>query len=94
MPGMRGPELMRALVGTGAMAHGFLISGDPGVVNLDLVEQQVGVPVRRLKKPLLPAELLRMLARLVSLKSAARGVEPFTGPDQISSFPRNREPQN
>jgi hypothetical protein len=85
---------MRAPVGTGAMAHGFLISRDPGAVNLDLVEQQVGVPVRLLKKPLLPAELLRMLARLVSPKSAARGAAPFTGTDQISSFPCNRKTQN
>jgi CheY-like chemotaxis protein len=94
MPGMSGPELMRALVGAGAIAHGFLISGDPGAVNFDLVEQQVGFPVRLLKKPILPAELLRMVAKLLSPKSAARGAAPFTGTDQISSFPRHREPQN
>jgi len=64
---------MRALVGTAAIPHGFLISSDPGAVNLDLVEQQVGVPVRLLKKPLLPAELLRMVTKLLSPKSAARG---------------------
>ena len=63
MPGIRGPEPMRALVGTEAMAHGFLISGDLSAVNLDLVEQQVGVPVRLLKKPLLPTDLLRMVAK-------------------------------
>ena len=89
MPGMRGPELMRALVGTGAIAHGFFISGDPGAVNLDLVAQQVGVPVRLLKKPLLPPELLTMVAELLSPKSAARGVAAFTGTDHISSFPRH-----
>jgi hypothetical protein len=82
---------MRALVGTGAIAYRFLISGDPGAVNLDLVEQQVGVPVRLLKKPLLPAELLRVVAKLLSPKSAARGscTHSWDGSDfLISAQPR------
>jgi CheY-like chemotaxis protein len=93
-PGMRGPAPMRAMPGTGAISHAFLISGDLGAVNLDLLEQQVDVPVRLLKNPLLPAELLRMVARVLSPKPADRGAVPFTGADQISSFSRHPEFQD
>jgi CheY-like chemotaxis protein len=93
-PGMRGPEPIRAMPGTGAISHAFLISGDLGAVNLDLAEPQVDIPVRLLKNPRLPAELLRMVARVLSPRPADRGTTPFTGADQISSFSRPPEFQD
>jgi hypothetical protein len=80
------PEPMRTLVGTGVTVHGFLTSGDPRAANLDLVEQQMGVPVRLLKKTLIPAEVSRIRAKFAPTNRRLGEVYPSPGRIRFRHF--------
>jgi two-component system, cell cycle sensor histidine kinase and response regulator CckA len=66
MPGsLNGVDLTRMLVGARGIRRGLVISGHPGAVRLDCLEQATGIRVPLLKKPFSPAELLELVKKLL-----------------------------